>query len=83
MATEPPSIGSAISACCHRPPTFCGISGGGSTAISPVGISGAGRRADRLITTVLMPFYPLRPQGCVVTPRTLADYRTSRRANGR
>jgi hypothetical protein len=53
MATEPPSIGSSISICCQRPPVLAGISGGGSTSSSPVGISGAGRRGGRLMTTLL------------------------------
>ena len=76
---EPPSIGSTIIACCQRPPVACGISGGGSTASSPVGISGAGRRGGRLTTTVLMSSHS-SPRGRRPCART---YRAPRRAHGR
>ncbi len=52
IATVPPSIGSTMSACCQRPASGAGVSGGGSTDWSPNGISGAGRRSARLIATV-------------------------------
>jgi hypothetical protein len=52
IATPPPSIGSTVSICCQRVPAGCGISGGAAMCSSPVGISGAGRRDDRLTRTV-------------------------------
>ncbi|GGM31507.1 hypothetical protein GCM10012279_58020 [Micromonospora yangpuensis] len=52
IATVPPNIGSTINICCQRPPVTAGISGGASTGSSPTGISGAGRRGGRLMTTV-------------------------------
>jgi hypothetical protein len=49
-----------MNACCQREPSTGGITGGAAICTSPVGMSGAGRRVDRLITMLLTGRLPTR-----------------------
>ncbi|GAB3868746.1 hypothetical protein GCM10027610_126640 [Dactylosporangium cerinum] len=55
VARVPVSIGTTWTICCQRDGGTGGISGGAWTTRSPLGISGAGRRGDRFMMTVLTP----------------------------